>query len=123
MRKAFVFLSVVMLTVIVGALSAFAGGGEWRQSEWQVADGQGSGWLLAEVGEYSEQVERCKEGCVDFETVCKSTGKFDGKDVATYNICGDGRGGLKSDCTTSKCAIAKAECRGQCSKLYCPAPN
>jgi hypothetical protein len=68
MRKALVFSAAVMLAVAVGALSAFAGDGAWKETEWQ-----GSELLLAQDNNYKLHLDECKKVCASRLTRCNST--------------------------------------------------
>jgi hypothetical protein len=101
MRKALIFSAAVMLAVAVGALSAFAGDGAWKETGWQE-----SGLLLAQDNNYKLHLNECKSVCASRYTRCKQSNparwgeeKWTDKDGRTQNDwCAD-----KNDDCIDKC--------------------
>jgi len=110
MRKSLVFLSVVVMTVVVSVVFAFAGDGDWKKSEWQFAGGQETGWLLAE-GAYQAHLEACKEQCKDVFELCKVTGQWDDGTSYGYQV--------KNGNADNWCAGKRNACNKKCIEM-CP---
>jgi hypothetical protein len=102
--------------------AVFAGDGGRTKSEWRVAGGQGSGWLLA-GGNCEKRVETCLNSCSRREDYCLKNGKWSsGGEVADCWTCCSMSGSSywSEKCESDFCEGHMLDCIEKCNSICEP---